>query len=236
MQTASTQSTALFVTLVLALAALAAGTVIRCGARGGKGTAVPYAIGIVVAYLVVPGVLARAGLLDRYAPLPAPPIALILGLSTVTVYLALSGFGARIAASVGVASLVGFQSFRIVVEWLLHRLHGEGVIPVQMTWSGRNFDVVSGLTAAALGLWLSRRRAAPRRVLLAWNVLGLVLLANIVVIAVLSTPVPFRRFADDPPNLLPSTFPFVWLPSFLVQLALFGHLALFRRLNQRTPG
>lgn len=41
-----------------------------------------------------------------------------------------------------------------------------------------------------------------------------------------------RSFSDGPPNLLPSTFPYVWLPTFLVQLALFGHLLLFRRLRR----
>ena len=67
-------------------------------------------------------------------------------------------------------------------------------------------------------------------VVLAWNILGLALLANIVTIAVLSTPVPFRRFLDGPPNLLPSLLPYVWLPSFLVQLALAGHVLVFRYL------
>ena len=67
---------------------------------------------------------------------------------------------------------------------------------------------------------------------LGWNVLGLALLANIVVIAVLSTPT-LHRFPEGPPNLLPSTFPWVWLPSFLVQVALGSHLLVFRRLRRR---
>ncbi len=65
----------------------------------------------------------------------------------------------------------------------------------------------------------------------AWNLLGLALLINIVTIAVLSTPVPFRRFLEDPPNRLPSLFPYVWLPTFLVQVALAGHVLVFRRLR-----
>jgi hypothetical protein len=66
---------------------------------------------------------------------------------------------------------------------------------------------------------------------IAWNLLGLGLLANIVIIAVLSTPVRFRSFTAGPANLLPSTFPYVWLPTFLVQAALFGHLVVFRALR-----
>jgi len=45
--------------------------------------------------------------------------------------------------------------------------------------------------------------------------------------------VPFRSFTSGPPNLLPSTFPFIWLPTFLVQAALFGHLVVFRALGKR---
>lgn len=65
------------------------------------------------------------------------------------------------------------------------------------------------------------------------NLLGLGLLANIVAIAVLSTPVPFRAFMNEPANRLPSMFPYVWLPTFLVQAALFGHLLVFRALRRR---
>jgi hypothetical protein len=37
---------------------------------------------------------------------------------------------------------------------------------------------------------------------------------------------------DTPPNPVPSTFPYIWLPSFLVQLALGSHLIVFRKLAQ----
>jgi hypothetical protein len=42
-----------------------------------------------------------------------------------------------------------------------------------------------------------------------------------------------HRFPGQPPNLLPSAFPWVWLPSFLVQVALGSHLLVFRRLRRR---
>ena len=129
------------------------------------------------------------------------------------------------------AGLVGYQVFRVPLEWVLHELYSEGVIPVQMTYAGQNFDIVTGVLAAALALWI---RAGHRTVWLAivWNIMGLALLVNIVAIAILSTPVPFRYFMNDPPNLLPGTFPYVWLPAFLVQAALFGHLLVFRAVKR----
>lgn len=185
--------------------------------------------GVALISLVSPAILASRGLLDRYDPLPAPALVMVAIIAALTLTITLSSPGARIIARVGLPALVGFQVFRIPVEWLLHRLYQEGVIPVQMTYSGRNFDIVTGVTAAALAVWLLRGRP-PKGIVLAWNILGLGLLANIVTIAVLSTPVPFRQFLEGPANTLPSHFPYVWLPTFLVQAALAGHVLVFRRL------
>jgi len=113
---------------------------------------------------------------------------------------------------------------------VLHRLALEGVAPVEMSWAGRNLDVVSGVTGLLLGLALLRGARIPPGVVLGWNILGLGLLANIIAVAVLATPA-FHRF-PGPPNLLPSTFPWVWLPSFLVQAALGSHLLVFRQLRR----
>ena len=212
----------LFVVLVAGMALL----VVHGLRRAHSGAAVTIAVGAI--YLVVPGVLAWRGLLDRYT-LPAPALVMVLVLTIITLTITLSSLGKRLIQGAGLACLVGFQAFRVPVEWLLHRLYQESVIPVQMTYAGHNLDIVSGLTAAAIGVWLARG-GRLRGIVLAWNILGLALLANIVTIAILSTPVPFRQFTDGPPNLLPSVLPYVWLPSFLVQLALAGHVLVFRRL------
>lgn len=182
---------------------------------------------VLVFWLLVPAALASQGALDRYTPLPAPGLVLIFVITLGTVGLALSPFGARLAAGVPLWGLVGFQAFRVPLEWLLHQLYSEGWLPIQMTYAGRNFDIVTGLLAMVLGFWLWKGRRAGW-VVVAWNILGMALLINIVTIAILSTPIPFRYFMNEPPNLLPSTFPWVWVPTFLVQAALFGHLLVFR--------
>ncbi|HUQ75950.1 MAG TPA: hypothetical protein VM183_14580 [Burkholderiales bacterium] len=215
---------ALFVIVVLSVAALFA----YAGVTRARSPAVVAVV--LLFYLVVPAVLASQGVLDRYSPFP-PPGFILGGLITLcTLVLAFSAFGSRLATGVPLAALVGFQVFRVPLEWVLHRLYSEGVIPVQMTYAGQNFDIVSGVLAAALALWLWTGRRSVRLVA-AWNIIGLVLLATIVGIAILSSPVPFRQFMNDPPNLLPSTLPYVWLPTFLVQAALFGHLLVFRAIR-----
>jgi hypothetical protein len=221
----------LFSGLVLVVAVLVA-IGLRRSARLG-----PLAVsGLLFAYLAVPGMLAAAGALDRYTPLPAPALLVVLALTLCTVAFCFSPLGTRLAAGASLGAVVALQAFRIPVELMLHRLHTEGIVPVQMTYVGRNFDILTGISGLLLGAWLLSGRPVPRQVVLAWNVLGIALLANIVITAVLSTPVPFRRFLDQPPHTLPSTFPFVWLPSFLVQVALGSHLLVFRRLrmNKRS--
>lgn len=181
MSTPSPVSTVLFLLLVGIVAVL----VLFSFRRAGMGPA--FALGILVLYIGVPGILARVGALDRYNPLPAPALLLLLCLLALTALLVFSQFGTRLAAAVTVGSVVALQTFRIPVEWWLHRLYGEGIVPVQMTYAGRNYDVITGVTGLLLGGWLLSGRPVPRSVVLAWNLLGLGLLVNIVSIAILST-------------------------------------------------
>jgi hypothetical protein len=227
-------SDVLFVAIVVLVAAFFVAALLKTapaasGEVGSSGRAL-VAVVLLVS-LVAPGALAGLGMLDRYDPLPAPGLIVVLVVSITTVVLAFSSAGGRVASGIPLAVLVGFQVFRVPLEVLLHRLHLEGVIPVEMTYAGRNFDVVSGLTAAVVAVLISTGRGS-RMLVLAWNVLGLALLANIVTVAVLATPTPFQVFDDGPPNRLPSMLPYIWLPTVLVQAALLGHLLVFRALRR----
>jgi len=221
----SSPSAVLFCLVVLVVALAVAVGLRRAGAG------VRPLLAILFAYIAIPGHLARTGALDAWDATPPPGLLLIAGLSVLTALIVFSAVGTRIVDGVPLAAIVLLQSFRLVVEWLLNRLYLEGSVPVQMTWSGRNLDVLSGITGLLLGLALLRGVRVPRAVVLGWNILGLTLLANIVAVAVLATPA-LHLFAGGPPNLLPSTFPWVWLPSFLVQVALGSHLLVFRRLRR----
>ena len=72
-------------------------------------------------------------------------------------------------------------------------------------------------------------RPVPRWIVGAWNLLGFVLLINVVTIAIVSTPV-FRWFGNDRLNVFVTYPPFVWLPAILVVAALAGHILVWRRL------
>ncbi len=195
-----------------------------------------YAIGAGVAlvgWMALTGGLAALGVLNDFSVFP-PRIMPVVALSMVAVVgITVSRLGERLAIQTPLAWLVGFQIFRIAVEIGLALLHYAGIVPVQMTFEGRNWDILSGLVAVEVA-WLASRRRLSRNGLLLWNLLGLGLLLNILVVSIVSMPTPFRMFQEGPANTFIATFPFVWLPAILVPAALLGHLLVFRRLLGRS--
>jgi hypothetical protein len=114
---------------------------------------------------------------------------------------------------------------RIPVELVLLWLSQNKMVPRIMTFEGWNFDILSGI-AAPIIFWLAFRNGKTnRKLLVAWNVFGLILLANIVTIAVLSLPSPIQKLAFEMPNRAVLYFPFIWLPAVVVPIVLFSHLA-----------
>lgn len=188
------------------------------GARLGVGGAL---------WLGVPAALAASGLLGRFEVLPPPMLVMMFPLACLTLVLAFGRLGTALGAGLSLAALVGLQIFRFPLELVLHRLYVEGVLPVEMTYAGGNFDILSGLGALALWLW-AKRAPVPRSLLWIWAVGGLLLLLNIVTTAVLAFPAPFGWY--EPANRIVATWPWVWLPTVHVQLALFGHVVVLRRL------
>ena len=99
-----------------------------------------------------------------------------------------------------------------------------------MTFEGRNFDILSGLSAPVVFYAVFIRRWMSRNLLLGWNIICLGLLINIVVHAVLAAPFDFQQLAFEQPNLAIFYFPFVWLPACIVPIVLLSHLAAIRQL------
>ncbi|MGH9803019.1 MAG: hypothetical protein ACRD82_21855 [Blastocatellia bacterium] len=192
------------------------------------------AVLVAAAWLGVSTLIAESGILREFNRLPPPFMLLAFGFTLATAALAFSPVGTRLVKGAGIVWLIAFQAFRIPVELWLHRLYQEGVIPVQMTYSGRNFDILSGIMALTLGIWAMKRQP-PRWAIWLFNLVGLGLLINIVTVAILSAPTPLRQFFNEPANTFIAYWPFVWLPTFLVQAAWFGHLLVFRWLwRQRS--
>jgi hypothetical protein len=161
-----------------------------------------------------------------------PPTMMVLIALTIAlaIYLGLSKLGARLASGIPLVALVAIQGFRFPLELMLHRAYVEGLMPIQMSFSGFNFDIITGLGALLVAGVLAWK---PRSLVLVriWNTAGVVLLANILTIAIVSTPTPLRLFHNDPANVWIAQAPWVWLPTVLVFTAIAGHIIVYRRLR-----
>jgi len=187
------------------------------------------AAAVVAVWMAVWALVARTGALLRFDHRPPPLLLMLVATVAAGVAIGASPLGARLAR-LPLAALVGFQAFRLPLELVMDRAARAGVMPVQMSFEGWNFDVVTGASALVLAALLLANRA-PRALVVAWNVLGVGLLANIVAIAVASTPL-LHAFGTAPAavNTWIATAPFVWLPTVFVALAIAGHIVLTRRL------
>lgn len=138
-------------------------------------------------------------------------------------------------AATPAAWLVYTQSFRIVMELILFALAVQQRAPELITFGGRNADILIGLTAVPVGYFTVTRRVWPRRVVAIWNVAGILILANVVAHAQLAAPGPYRLFVTEPSTAFLGTFPYIWLPGFLVPLAFWLHAASLLQLRLHRP-
>jgi hypothetical protein len=99
-----------------------------------------------------------------------------------------------------------------------------------MTFEGRNFDLISGLTAPLVYYFGMVRKKLGVNTMLVWNFACLLILLFTVSNAILSAPTPFQKFAFDQPAIAVFYFPFIWLPGVVVPLVIFSHLISIRVL------
>ncbi len=126
--------------------------------------------------------------------------------------------------------LVGLQCFRIPVEFLMAELAVRKLLAVEMTFHGRNFDILAGATAIMLAVWLRRDgEESLRPIVLGWNVMGLCLVTAVLAHGMLSMPYPFQLLHLSVPTFIVASFPVIWLLTVLVPIAYLLHLVSIRR-------
>jgi len=113
---------------------------------------------------------------------------------------------------------------RLPVEIVLFSLFVHDMVPQLMTFEGRNFDIIIGISAPIVA-WLLWRHKLSERALLVWNTVGLVLVLFIFINGMLSAELPFQCFAFDQPNRAILYFPFILLPATIVPIVIWTHLS-----------
>jgi hypothetical protein len=228
---------AAFVWIAVALsAALGTGTVFgwRRSGAGWSQTwrAATLTILAAAAWMILTWRLAASGILQRWDTVPPPFGLMVGGMVALAVLIAVGPVGTRIARHVPLWILIAVQGFRLPLELAMHAMYERGIMPVQMSYSGGNFDIVTGASALVVAALVYTGRGG-RRLAMSWNVAGLLLLLNVVIIAMISMPV-FAAFGEDRVNVWVTYTPFVWLPAVMVLAALAGHLIIFRALRVKS--
>ncbi|MEN9579050.1 MAG: hypothetical protein RJA70_2059 [Pseudomonadota bacterium] len=188
-------------------------------------------VGLAV-WLAVTALLAELGVLASLANSPKLGLYIVAS-NGLALALALSPLGLRIISRVPIALVVGAQGFRLPLELVLHSWYEQGVLPIQMTYAGDNFDIVTGILSLVVGAFIlfGDQKATVRRwLVLGCNLVGFSLLLTVASIAVRSTPWPLRTYTNDPPVLLVFHAPYTWIVPICVAGALFGHVLVFRWL------
>lgn len=193
--------------------------------------ATPIFIGLTL-WLTIQAVLTYKNVYNSDTNSFPPKIMLIGILPTILtiIFLFATSKGRQFMDSLPLKNLTYLNIVRIPVEIVLFWLFLNKAIPELMTFEGRNFDILAGLSAPIIAYFGLTKTILSRKTILLWNFICLGLLANIVVNALFSAPSPIQKFAFDQPNIAILNFPFSWLPTFIVPIVLFGHLTSIRQL------
>lgn len=126
------------------------------------------------------------------------------------------------------------HALRVPVEITLYFLFLRKQVPEIMTFNGLNFDIIIGISALILFILIQLFKVnLGKKTLLIWNIVGLLFLMNIVVIAILSAPLPIQQLSFEQPNIAVLSFPYILLPSFIVPIVISTHITSIKQLTKR---
>lgn len=118
-----------------------------------------------------------------------------------------------------------FQSFRILVESIFVMSVTAGVLHVEATIEGYNFDMAYAITIPILGFLIFNGKALSLRTALIWNYVGLLVLASVIFVFMTTIFAPQIYGSDTP--LMPLeglAYPYVLVAGFLMPAAVFIHV------------
>lgn len=167
-----------------------------------------------------------------------PPKIMLFGIfpaMLLIVLMCLTSKGRQFTDRLSLSHLTYLNIVRVPVEIVLFWLFLHNTVPELMTFEGRNFDILAGISAPVIAYFGLNKTLINRKFILIWNFICLALLINIVVSAILSAPSSIQKLAFEQPNIAILYFPFSWLPTFIVPIVLYGHLASIRQLLKGKP-
>lgn len=172
------------------------------------------------AWLLLQGILTWAGFYQVFGTRPPRFVLLALPPVVMTTMLFATAKGRAFLDSFDMKTLSLVHIVRVPVELILFALSVHHAVPRLMTFEGGNLDILSGISAPLIWYFGYQKQKISHGWLIAWNLICIGLLFNIVARALLSLS----------PSLALVHFPYSWLPGFVVPAVLLAHLVALRQL------
>ena len=189
---------------------------------------------VIAIWIALQVLISLTGFYTNFKAMPPRFSLLLLPPLLSLVYTISTKKGSAFLRSFDLKILTIFHIIRIPVELVLYWLFLHKAIPDLMTFEGRNFDIVSGLTAPLVYYFAFIKKRVGRTALILWNIICLLLVINVVVTSILSFPTSFQQLAFDQPNIGILYAPFILLPSFLVPMVILSHASSIKQLLNKT--
>lgn len=172
-------------------------------------------------WMLVVGIVAYSGYFENTLAKPPRFLFIIIGSIGLSVFF----YKTINRDTLNTKFLLAVHTLRLLVELVLYQLFLQKKVPVLMTFKGWNFDILVGISAILMLFYLLvTKKRLPKAFVLVWNILGLVFLTTIVVIAILSSPLPLQQLAFNQPNIAILQFPFTYLPAYIVPIVFLSHI------------
>ena len=181
-------------------------------------------------WLGISAIIASQGFFTDFTSLPPRILVALIPPALAIGYISASVRVNNILSVLPKSWMIYAQSFRILMEVFLFLMLASGALPFQMTFEGRNFDIIIGLTAPVVAYFSYNKKVWPKIVPLLWNLAGILLVTNILIIGLLSTPGPLRKFFNEPANTMIAHFPFIWIAAFIVPFAYLLHILSIKQI------
>jgi len=185
--------------------------------------------GFIVCWAVIQSIFAYMGFYQETMGFP-PRLALILVPSILFIYIGVKNMHwVMVHRNIKVSTFL--HVVRFAVEVVLFKLAHFKMVPILMTFEGRNYDILIGLTALLMG-GLFLKWSGTKKLLLSWNIIGLFMVLFIFVNAAFSVVSPVQLFGFDQPNRAILYFPFILLPAVIVPIVVYTHITDILKLRR----
>jgi hypothetical protein len=165
------------------------------------------------------------------APFPLIPVAIFLPVIIGAPIVLLSKRMGQVLDAMPASWLIALQVYRVLGSAFLIGW-ARGLVPGVFALPAGLGDVMTGLLAVPVAIWLAAGTLEARKAAVAWNVFGLLDFAIAVSIGLMIAPGPLQVFVPSIPNVTGGIYPNVMIPAFAVPSSILLHVLSLRQLRR----